>query len=95
MKDYILWYIVIINVISVTVCVTDKIKAIRHSWRISEKTLWILSLLGGSIGMYLTMRIIRHKTLHTKFTVGIPAIIILQIILCLLLTKLYSGHIIA
>ena len=45
--------------------------------------------------MYLTMRIIRHKTLHKKFMIGIPLIILLQIVLVLLLTKLFHGHIIS
>ena len=95
MKDYVLGYIIAINVISALVCAADKIKAIRHKRRIRERTLWILSLAGGSAGMYLTMLLIRHKTLHAKFMIGIPLIIVLQIILCLLLTKLYPGHIIA
>ena len=95
MEKIVLPYIVVINAISVLVCAADKIKAIKKRRRISEKTLWILSLAGGSVGMYLTMHIIHHKTLHKKFMIGIPVIIIFQIILCLLLTKLYSGHIIA
>ena len=95
MEKYFLWYIVSINIISVFVCAADKIKAIKHRRRISEKTLWLLSLLGGSAGMYLTMQIIRHKTLHKKFMIGIPLIIIFQIFLILLLTKTGFGHIMA
>ena len=95
MKDFFIWYFVLINSVSLIICCADKIKAKKHLHRISEKTLWILSFLGGSAGMYLTMRIIRHKTLHKKFMIGIPLIILLQIVLVLLLTKLFHGHIIS
>ena len=94
MKDFILAYFIAINILSGIVCCIDKRKAIRHSWRISEKLLWILSLLGGSVGMYLTMHIIRHKTLHKRFMIGLPALIILQIVIILILTKFNPGHII-
>ena len=93
MKDFALWYFVFINALSAFICCADKIKAKKHARRVSEKTLWLLSLLGGSAGMYLTMHIIRHKTLHKSFMIGIPLIIIFQIILLLLLTKAYHGHI--
>ena len=72
------FYLIFINVISVIICVADKIKASMGSWRIPEKTLLILSLIGGSVGMYIAMRIVRHKTKHKKFMIGIPLIILLQ-----------------
>ena len=74
-------YLIFINVISVIVCAADKIKAIKGGWRISEKTLFALSALGGALGMYVTMRIIHHKTKHKRFMIGLPAIIIIQIII--------------
>ena len=73
-------WLVIINFISVIVCIADKSRAKRGKWRVRERTLWALTILGGGAGMYLTMRLIRHKTLHKSFMVGIPLIIILQII---------------
>lgn len=73
-------WLVIINFISVIVCIADKSRAKRGKWRVRESTLWALTILGGGAGMYLTMRLIRHKTLHKSFMIGIPLIVILQII---------------
>lgn len=73
-------WLVIINFISVIVCIADKSRAKRGKWRVRESTLWVLTILGGGAGMYLTMRLIRHKTLHKSFMIGIPLIVILQII---------------
>lgn len=56
----------------------DKEKAKKHKWRISENTLIILALLGGSIGSLIGMNKFRHKTKHIKFKYGIPLIIIFQ-----------------
>ena len=74
-----------IALISVIVCVYDKIaaKALpRH--RTPEKTLLLLSALGGSLAMYITMQIIHHKTQHKKFMIGIPVIMGVQILLIIL-----------
>lgn len=95
MEKVLICYLVAINLLSAIVCAVDKIKAARRSWRISEKTLWVLSLIGGSVGMYLTMKIIRHKTLHKSFMIGLPVLIALQIAFILILTNLYNGHIIS
>jgi len=73
-------YLAAISLISVIVCVYDKIAAkalTRHRTR--ESTLLLLSALGGSIAMLFTMLVIRHKTKHLKFMIGIPLIIILQV----------------
>jgi len=56
----------------------DKGAAKKHRWRTKESTLLIIAALGGSVAMLLTMLIIRHKTKHAKFMVGIPLIIALQ-----------------
>ena len=73
-------YFLIISLISVIVCIYDKrvSKKNRVELRTPEKTLLILSALGGSVAMLITMLIIRHKTKHAKFMVGIPTIIIAQ-----------------
>ena len=73
-------YLGAISIVSVIVCVYDKIAA-KHNpkHRTRESTLLWLSALGGSVAMYLTMQLIRHKTKHIKFMLGIPVIIILQI----------------
>ena len=71
-------YFLIINLLSAAVCALDKKMALSEGWRVRENTLFALCLLGGSVGMYLTMRLIRHKTRHKRFMIGIPLIIILQ-----------------
>lgn len=70
----------VISLVSVAVCVWDKrVSRINGHRRIPERTLILLSLLGGSVFMYLTMLLVRHKTKHPKFMVGIPLIIVLQV----------------
>lgn len=73
-------YILVMSVISVIVCIWDKkiSKKNKVELRIPEKVLLILSALGGSVAMLVCMLLIRHKTKHVKFMLGIPLIIILQ-----------------
>ena len=59
----------------------DKYKAIAGKWRIPERTLFLLALLGGGVGAFLGMKFFHHKTLHPKFILGIPAIMAVQLIL--------------
>ena len=75
-----LGYLALISLISIVVCIYDKIAA-KHNpkHRTRERTLLLLSALGGSVAMLMTMLLIRHKTKHAKFMVGIPVIIVLQI----------------
>ena len=78
---YILIYLAVMSLISIVVCIYDKIAskhAKRH--RTPEATLFGLSLLGGSVAMLATMLLIRHKTKHMQFMVGIPVIIVLQVL---------------
>lgn len=72
-------YLAFINFLGFIIMHIDKSKAIHKEWRVSEKTLIGISLIGGSIGMLLGMNVFRHKTKHIKFTFGVPAILILQI----------------
>ena len=78
-------YLIFISFISAVVCIADKISAIKGKRRVSEKSLFTLCFLGGSVAMYITMRLIRHKTLHKRFMIGIPLIILLQAGLCIAL----------
>ena len=71
-------YLAAVNILGGVLCALDKYKAKRGKWRIRERTFFIISLLGGGVGVYVSMWIFRHKTLHKRFTLGIPAIIILQ-----------------
>lgn len=66
----------------------DKRRAKRNRWRISERTLFLFPLLGGTLGAILGMHFFHHKTLHKRFRFGLPAILALQIALCLLLRYL-------
>lgn len=74
-------YLAVISLISMIVCIYDKKISRKNKvqLRIPEKSLLFLSLIGGSVAMYVTMMLIRHKTKHVKFMLGIPLIIILQI----------------
>lgn len=74
-------YIVIINLFGFFIMAADKYKAMRHTWRIPEKTLMLTALAGGSAGAWLGMQAFRHKTKKLKFTLGIPAILCLQLLL--------------
>lgn len=74
-------YLAAINVITFIMFGADKARAVKGRWRISEAALILAALLGGSIGALAGMRIFHHKTKHRKFTIGIPVILALQIIL--------------
>lgn len=71
-------YLFLINIVSAALTVMDKSKAQRGRWRIKESTLLLLSALGGSVGMYVTMRLIHHKTRKLKFMFGIPVIFFVE-----------------
>ena len=76
---FILIYLAVISLVTAIVTAIDKYKAKKGAFRISEATLFILALLGGSLGEYLTMKAIRHKTLHKRFMIGLPVIMFLQL----------------
>ena len=63
----------------------DKDKAKAGHWRISERTLFLTAILGGGIGAFLGMKVFHHKTLHKQFAIGIPVIMIVQVILAVFL----------
>ena len=75
------YYILLINILSFIVALTDKSRAINRSWRISENRLIFLALIGGSVGMILGLLLCNHKIRKAKFMVGIPIIIIVQVII--------------
>ncbi len=79
--EWCLFYFIIISIIGIIVTVHDKIAAKRNKWRVSEKTLFLISILGGGLAVYITMLIIRHKTKHKRFMIGIPIILISELIL--------------
>ncbi len=73
-------YLGLISLAAMIVTIADKARSRKGQWRVPENTLILLSALGGSLAMYLTMQIIRHKTRHIKFMLGIPIILFLQAI---------------
>ena len=78
---YFLLYLLLVNAISFMLMLIDKQKARKKKWRIPEATLMGFAAAGGSIGALLGMYTFRHKTLHKKFTVGIPLILVAQLAL--------------
>ena len=71
-------WLIAINVVTFAVYGIDKRRARRGAWRVPEKTLFLLPLLGGSLGALLGMRVFHHKTKHWYFVWGIPAILLVQ-----------------
>ena len=80
-------YLFIMNAAGVISMLVDKRKAKKKLWRIPEATLLAIAALGGSIGALAGMYAFRHKTKHLKFTLGIPAILIGQLLLAWLLMR--------
>ena len=78
---YLFYYFAAINLITFLVYGIDKLRAKRGAWRVPEKTLFVLPLLGGSVGAIAGMRVFHHKTKHWYFKYGLPLILILQIAL--------------
>ena len=81
MHQYSMYYLFAINIVSFFLYGIDKYKAKKNKWRISEATLLMIAVIGGSIGAWVGMRLWHHKTMHKKFKYGIPVIIIFQVAL--------------
>lgn len=79
-------YLVVVNSIGFASMGIDKSKAKRGAWRIPEKTLFLIAILGGSVGSILGMKQFRHKTKHKSFTIGMPAILLVQVLVILYFT---------
>ncbi|MDE6903623.1 MAG: DUF1294 domain-containing protein [Lachnospiraceae bacterium] len=80
-------YLVIVNLSGLCLMGIDKNRARRHAWRISEKTFFVVGILGGSVGTWAGMYLFRHKTRHWYFVVGMPFLVILQTAVFLYLCK--------
>lgn len=78
-------YLIIINILSFVLYGIDKLKAVKKKERISEKTLILIGILGGSIGSLIGMNIFRHKTKKLKFIISLPLILIIHIIVVIYL----------
>ena len=85
-KGVLVWaagYLLLINLVAFLLMGLDKRRARRNRWRISEKTLFLSAVLGGSAGALVGMYLFHHKTRHWYFRYGLPALLVLQI-LCFL-----------
>ena len=79
MNKLIIAYLALISILAAVITIIDKINAKTDSRRIPEDFLLTLGLLGGSLSEYITMKLIRHKTRHNKFMVGLPVLLLIQI----------------
>ena len=77
------WYIAVSNIIAFLAYGIDKQRARRHRWRIPEEALLGLAVIGGSVGALLGMRFFHHKTKKAKFVIGVPLILIVQMVILL------------
>ena len=87
MQTMILLYLLIVNAVAYLLMLVDKQKARKKLWRIPESTLLLSAAMGGSIGALAGMYTFRHKTKHLKFKLGVPAILIAQIVGIFLLMR--------
>lgn len=78
-------YLLLINALAFLLMLVDKHKAIKNQWRIPEKALLTTAILGGSLGVIAAMRMVRHKTRKPAFSIGVPVILALQIMIVIFL----------
>ncbi|WP_296647950.1 DUF1294 domain-containing protein [Romboutsia sp. 13368] len=75
----IIYYLIFINIVGILSMYLDKYFAKKNMYRISEKNLFLIAIAGGSIGSIIGMHKFRHKTKHKQFTIGLPAILFVQV----------------
>lgn len=92
LKTLLTVYLLVINIVGFIMSAADKSAAKRHKWRVPEKNLFAVSILGGAVGTYISMLLFRHKTKHKRFMIGIPLIITAQ--LSLLIFLIFEGRIV-
>lgn len=88
MTDYHLFiaiYIIAVNLVTFVTYGIDKYKSIKRKGRISEATLLTMAVIGGSIGAWTGMKVWRHKTMHKKFTIGIPIVFVIHLFIVIYL----------
>ena len=78
-------YIILINLIGLLIMKIDKNRARQRKWRISESTIWLISIIGGSLGTLIGMFLFRHKTKHLSFRIGLPLLIMIQVLSVIML----------
>lgn len=82
-------YFAVISLVCVVLTISDKKRAKKNKWRIKERTLLFFAFLGGALAEYITMKMVHHKTLHKKFMIGLPVMILVQIALVVLAILCY------
>ena len=87
MFQFMIAYLCIINIIGFAITGVDNKRAIRGAWRISEASLFFTALIGGALGTTLGMEYFRHKTKHRYFKLGMPAILLCQVVVLGILAK--------
>lgn len=80
-------WLVAAAIIAFSIVLWDKNRARRREWRVQESSLWLIALLGGSLVMFFTMLLVRHKTRHRPFMIGLPLLALLQASLVYLLLQ--------
>lgn len=83
--SYIILYLTTVNIMGLIVMGIDKLRARKRVWRIPESTLFVIALIGGSLGTTIGMHLFHHKTRHWYFLFGMPAILVIQIAIVLIL----------
>lgn len=87
----VLFWVLIISLVAMITTLVDKSASRKpNKWRVPEKRLFFISLIGGSPAMLVTMILIRHKTKHKRFMIGLPLMIILQAALIVAVLRLYN-----
>ena len=81
MKPFLLIIYLCFSVLAVCLTAYDKYASVKKRFRVPEKTLFLTALFGGSLAMYITMLVIRHKTKHKRFMIGLPVIALAQAVL--------------
>ncbi len=80
-------YLAVMNLTGFAMMGIDKRKAVKRLWRIPESTLFVIAIIGGSVGSIIGMRVFHHKTKHWYFVLGMPLILILQVLLVYAIAK--------
>lgn len=81
MIKYVLIYLILINLIGLLIMAYDKRRAIKRKWRVPEAHLFFIALIFGSLGSIIGMHLFHHKTKHLKFTIGMPVILLIQVMI--------------
>ena len=77
--EYFLYYLLFINLVGIFVMYSDKKKSRKGKWRTPENNIFAIAIAYGALGIFMGMRLFRHKTKHNKFVIGIPLILIVEI----------------